>query len=175
MHFCSSPKVDPIKQENSRGILYLKLVISEKIVEKIRDKESRGNNDICHARVSRYNLLRYSMAQSLLHRWEAIFLWSLDNSQNGKVSFFFCVYSLENPKPDLCLFILVKIFVFNPRKILYRQASVLTLSIFDKSKKNHEFFLRFSRENHFASIHSISLRYYYVIAKFDNALQLEPS
>ena len=37
-------------------------------MKKIRDKESRGNNDmICHARVSRHNLLRYSMAQSLLH------------------------------------------------------------------------------------------------------------
>ena len=54
MHFCSSPKVDSTKRENSRGILYLKLAISGEIMEKIRDKESRGNNDmICpRARVT---------------------------------------------------------------------------------------------------------------------------
>ena len=196
MHFCSSPKVDSIKQENSRDILYLQLAIYREIMGKIRDKESQGNNDmICHARVSRYNLLRDSTAQSLLHRWEAILLWSIDNSQNGKISFFMsCIGGLEMNlalHKDLlfpwriqslirvCLSwwrflfsIPVKCYIPWSLKcsVLGKSPSLSILSISEKSKKNHEFFLSFSREKHFASIHSIPLRYYYVIAKFDNAL-----
>ena len=96
-------------------------------MEKIRDNESRGNNDmICHA------------TTYCVTAWHKVFCTAekqyspLISRQFAKrLSFLLisCVGVLEMnlalhrdllfPKPDSCLFILVKIPVFNPRKMLY--------------------------------------------------------
>ena len=150
--------------------------------------------------MSHYTLLHYSIAQSLLHCWKTIKLWSFNNLQNGKISFFIpCIGDLEMNSSlhrDLlfpwriqslvCVCLPWWRFLFSvPVKcyipwswkclVLVKPATVSILSISEKVRKSASFFLNFSRENHFASIQSIPLRYYYAIPKYDNALQLEPS
>ena len=145
--------------------------LSWQVIEKL------WNDEVTIIAMSRNALLRYTITQSVIHCWEATLLWSFNNLQNVKISFFIpCIGGLEmilalhgdflfpwriRTLHDSCLLTFVKIPVFNPP--------------ISEARRSTSFFLSFSRDNIFASIHSIPLRQYYVIANFDNAFQLEPS
>ena len=145
--------------------------LSWQVIEKL------WNDEVTIIAMSRNALLRYSIAQSAIHCWEAILLWSFNNLQNFKISFFIlCISGLEMNLALHGAFL----FLWRTRRLirvclLWSRVLFSILLFPRKARKSTSFFLSFSRENHFASIHSIHLRHYYAIANVDNAFQLEPS